>query len=249
MGVELEVDNGVNGTDLINTVHTEFRDKIYAKSDGSLTERGIEFVSHPATLAFHMTFMGWKTLIDYCKTHKYKSHDASSSCGLHIHVNRSFFKEAPVWNGAAQLANADGHSRPAHVIELKLAAFVHAHHSQMTTFARRDSQGYACYKHCSTAKDLKGLHHSPERHDAINFSNAHTIEFRMFKGTLNLETFLATLEFIHAACYFAQETSTLVLLSQHAAWQSFIKYISQSSKTYGHLIATLKRQRLFTQES
>jgi hypothetical protein len=42
-----------------------------------------------------------------------------------------------------------------------------------------------------------------DRYVALNFRNSETIEFRLFRGTLNIETFYATLQFVWNLCNLA----------------------------------------------
>ena len=59
---------------------------IYIKYDGSLDD-GFEIVSHPATLNYHLNDFPWEDILHYAVQMGYRSHQ-TSTCGLHIHVNR-----------------------------------------------------------------------------------------------------------------------------------------------------------------
>lgn len=92
MGVELEIDKGGednrNAEALINIANIHY-EHIYCKHDGSLNE-GFEIVSHPMTLDYHCKEMRWREIFDEAIYMDYRSHQ-TSTCGLHIHVNRLFF--------------------------------------------------------------------------------------------------------------------------------------------------------------
>ena len=47
--------------------------------------------------------------------------------------------------------------------------------------------------------------HSLDRYHAINLTNRNTIEFRMFRGTLNIETFFATLQLVDNIVRYVKE--------------------------------------------
>lgn len=47
---------------------------------------------------------------------------------------------------------------------------------------------------------------SDSRYYAVNLENWNTIEFRMYRGTLNLSTIMATLQFTKALCFYAKNT-------------------------------------------
>lgn len=88
MGVELEVDKGENPEKLAEELQNNVSE-IYCKHDGSL-EDGVEIVSHPCTLAYHMDELNWEWIRKKCCEYGFTSHDAGT-CGLHVHVNRDFF--------------------------------------------------------------------------------------------------------------------------------------------------------------
>jgi len=93
-GVELEVDcggkDGENARNLKDIANCR-QERIYIKSDGSLDD-GFEIVSHPMTLDYHMNEMNWETILHEAINIGYKSHQ-TSTCELHIHVNRDAFGE------------------------------------------------------------------------------------------------------------------------------------------------------------
>lgn len=65
---------------------------IYYMNDSSLTN-GLEIISQPATYEFHVErYDVYKELFDYIKEHGFGS-QSFQTCGLHIHFNRSFYKE------------------------------------------------------------------------------------------------------------------------------------------------------------
>ena len=91
-GVELEIDgageSNANAAKLVEVANHD-RELVYIKHDGSLDD-GMEIVTHPMSLDFHVHQMPWAALLDKAKTMGYRSHLANS-CGLHIHANRTAF--------------------------------------------------------------------------------------------------------------------------------------------------------------
>lgn len=92
MGIELEIDKGGedsrNAETLLDCANGSC-EHIYCKHDGSIDD-GFEIVSHPMTLDYHTDIMNWKEVFDTALLLDYRSHQ-TSTCGLHIHVNRSAF--------------------------------------------------------------------------------------------------------------------------------------------------------------
>ena len=91
-GVELEIDYGgkdSGNAEMLLDVGNRYSENIYIKYDGSLDD-GMEIVSHPMTLDYHKNQMPWEELCKKAAYMGYKSHK-TSTCGLHIHVNRDTF--------------------------------------------------------------------------------------------------------------------------------------------------------------
>ena len=57
-GVEVEIDDGNNAEECAEALN-DANEYIIMKEDGSLSSNGIEIVTHPSSLAFHMNAMGW----------------------------------------------------------------------------------------------------------------------------------------------------------------------------------------------
>lgn len=186
MGVELEVDKGRDARSASVDINEHDREEnVYLKHDGSL-ERGFEIVSHPCTLEYHKGL--WDEIIDICKKYGFKSHDAKT-CGLHVHLSRHYF-------GATETEQNYNIG--------KLILLMNKHWENMVKFSRRNAyqlNSWAkrvelCVSKFETIKgmELKVKDKRGNRYVAVNLNNRHTIELRLFNGTLRRETLLATLE-------------------------------------------------------
>jgi hypothetical protein len=201
MGVELEVDCGYDADPLIDTVGGE--DQAWLKGDGSLSPRGIEIVSHPATLDYHKTKFPWKELIRAARDGGYTSHDAGN-CGLHVHISR--------------LGLGDSYEKRDLALSNLMVLF-YRHWKELTKFSRRQpgqlsswAMGNHLYKEGvnlrMTKHDLDNCKSGSRRYVAINCSNRNTIEFRMFRGTLRYGTLMATLELVDLMTAIATSSRT-----------------------------------------
>ena len=83
------------------------------------------------------------------------------------------------------------------------------------------------------------------RYVAVNLSNYSTIEFRMFRGTLRYETFIATLQLVDEICHTALhlQDSEMEALS----WSEFVMKIDKETKP--ELIEYLKARQLYVNET
>lgn len=232
-GVELEIDIGGRDSDHASKlleVANEENEVIYIKSDGSLHD-GLEIVSHPMTLDYHTDKMDWEAVLKKALLLGYRSHQ-TSTCGLHIHVNRSSLGET--------------HEEQDEVIS-RILYFVEQHWNELLKFSRRSESamnrwaaryGYETSPKAILDKAKKGDY---GRYAAVNLCNYHTIEFRMFRGTLKLNTFLAALQLVNAIC------NAAVFISDHEiqalSWSEFV-----SKLTEPELIQYLKERSLYINE-
>ena len=72
----------------------------------------------------------------------------------------------------------------------------------------------------------------------VNLCNYSTIEFRLFRGTLKYNTFIATLQFVDMICDVAISMSQSEL--EELSWSEFVKRIEHTE-----LIQYLKERRLY----
>ena len=223
LGVELEVESPKENPEIAalqadKEVNGDSREKlIYIKSDGSLN-RGLEIVTHPMTYLFHSEGSFWKPLLAMLKSKGCKSHD-TTTCGLHVHVNRTFLT-------------------PANVTKLKLFLTVHA--KIIKTIARRHGKQYASVKklHKSSWKKAR----EGGKYSAVNYSNTRTVEIRFFKGTLNYSTLMASLGFVDSVCRFVKVTSIPILEQPKKGWDAYIAYLKENK--YHALLRYLKLKKL-----
>ncbi len=80
-GVELEIDNGGkdddNACELLDTANRDC-ENIYIKTDSSLSD-GLEIVTHPMTLDYHLNSMPWEDICDMALKLGYMSHKTKTS--------------------------------------------------------------------------------------------------------------------------------------------------------------------------
>lgn len=79
------------------------------------------------------------------------------------------------------------------------------------------------------------------RYAAVNLMNYSTIEFRLFRGTLKYNTFIATLELVDAICDLAISLTDEGMSKM--SWSEFVDTITEPE-----LIQYLKERRLYINE-
>ena len=199
IGVELEVDDGEDANYLCGEL--EDYEEIYCKHDGSLGDEGVEIVSHPCTLDYHMHSLEWAGIMAECIANNYASHNAGT-CGLHTHVNRTFFgttDDEQDLNIAKVVLLAN------RFFDSHIVPFSRRKHSQLDNWAKKNTiqKIYSTDNDQTVSQKVKASKNSG-RYQAVNLQNKNTIEFRVFRGTLKYSTFIATLQFVDTICRFAK---------------------------------------------
>lgn len=215
-GVELEIDKGSDdgacATDIIRKT-----DDVYCKHDGSLY-RGVEIVSHPCSLKYHIEDLGWDKICDIARSYDFTSQEAGT-CGLHIHVGRYQMGK----NGEERDSTA------AKLVELvdrhwdSLVKFSRRKESQLDQWAARPNVDYEAVKcRVMPMKEAVLRTENDGRYQAVNLTNSNTVEFRLFNGTLRYQTIYATLELVSNMVLYAKEHTEDEVWN--STWKEIINY-------------------------
>ena len=165
---------------------------------------------HPMTLKYHLNCMPWEEVLDAAKQMDYQSHSAGT-CGLHIHISRLAF-------GCTYDAQESGIAR--------LVFFVEKFWPELLRFSRRTqyqlNRWAARYgmKLCPKDQIDHAKNSCAGRYTAVNLMNSDTVELRLFRGTLKLNTFIATLQLVDHLCEVAISLSDQDL--QDMSWFDFL---------------------------
>lgn len=230
-GVELELDKGGEDDDKAEEILScTDSDHLYIKHDGSLDD-GMELVSHPMTLEYHKNSMPWQDIMETAVDLGYRSHQ-TSTCGLHVHVSRKAF-------GCDRSEQDEVISRILYIVERfwqEMLKFSRRTEYQIDRWAAR----YGIKDNPKQVMDnaKKG---DRGRYACINLCNYNTIEFRIFRGTLKYNTFIATLQMVEHICLTAMEMTDEEITS--LSWPEFIEGIEHEE-----LIQYLKERRLYVNE-
>jgi hypothetical protein len=184
-----------NANLVLQTISSD--DLVFAKADGSLSS-GFEMVSQPITLAKHLTKVNWKQGFDILEKLGYKSHN-TSSCGMHVHVNRDFFGKSKV----IQNVNASKIAYLFTNLSNDLIRFTRRKEYNLNRWASIQNIHYVL-NGVKTKKALqlafRRLYPTRNKYVALNTAHQTTYEFRIFRGTLNYNTFVATLQLVDNMC-------------------------------------------------
>jgi len=181
MGAELEIEFPNGGLREFSKYIHEKKKFAHAESDSSLSNSGVEIVTHYGTIANLLP-----VLEEICKVAKRnggKAHD-TKTCGMHISLQRSHFgletigRLVTFWNREEN-------------------------YSFLRAFARRNyrKHSYARIKLEKGQKEfveecrLHGIPYS-EKYDLVNTCHGSHIEFRAFRGSINPHTVTACVSLV-----------------------------------------------------
>lgn len=233
-GVELEIDGAgecSSNAGRIIDIANQKADCIYCKHDGSL-EDGFEIVTNPMSLEYHLHEMPWEAILKEAVNLGYCSHQAGT-CGLHVHVSRNAFGDTFLEQDAAIA---------------RVLYFFEKHWEELLKFSRRTSrqldQWAARYGYKDHPREI--LDHAKKgngrgRYACINLQNIDTIEFRIFRGSLKLNTLIATLQLVNRVCDVAIYLTDDELKAM--SWTTFA-----AGCTEPELVRYLKERRLYINE-
>ena len=234
-GVELEIDGGgeldSNAREILSVANGNSLEHLYCKHDGSLDD-GFELVTHPMTLDYHLAEMPWGAVLRKAVELDYFSHQANT-CGFHIHVNRNAFGDTE-------------HVQDACIA--RILYFFEKNWEELLKFSRRTQRQLERWavRYGYKERPMDILDHAKKgghggRYTCVNLQNADTIEFRMFRGTLKLNTLIATLQLVDRICDVA-----LCLTDDDLKAMSWTTFVSGCQAP--ELVRYLKERRLYVNE-
>jgi hypothetical protein len=257
LGLELEVEAQSDFSQAVDSVHEFSRgeDHFYLKEDGSLDD-GFEVVTHPATLQYHMKNMNWDDICKALSRSGARSHD-TTTCGIHIHASKRTLSEVERIKLGIFIHTQQN------MVE-KIARRGSNHYSQFKSIRNKRKKSHAdlryerneqelcncddcldtAWSNQKSSKDYKSMGDSTDRYEALNWENAHTVEFRMFKGSLKPATVKASLQFVHACMTFVKTVSSARIAKTVTAWNDFTKYVNDNRKEYSELIAYMTARNI-----
>lgn len=226
LGFELEVENDKDDDDSSSNLNSKAKDILskfsnnkelfYCKYDSSI-EYGFEIVTHPMTLKAHEENEMWEKLLSYLMRNGYYA----DTKGLHIHASRNFLSQ--------------------YIEQIKLGIFVNLQKKRMVIIATRETVYQARFKpikisnHHDTDYKYANMNVCGDRHSAINWDNDNTIEFRIFRGSLDLDYIIVRLQLVDACMRFVKTISVPEIIKKDYSWNKFIDFIRRYKKDYWKL--------------
>jgi formylmethanofuran dehydrogenase subunit E len=188
-GVELEITNEENKTaKASHFVANNLFCRI--EKDSSINNYGFEIISDPATLNFWNNRKNKiKQVFEELTKNGYISHN-DKSCGLHIHASRQGLGDT-----MKQIDKTINN----------LILICENFKKELQIFSRRETFNWCHFlydddvdgKKETNIEKIKNNKGRQGRYSVINLNNSDTIEFRLNRGTLNINTFYASLQLFY----------------------------------------------------
>lgn len=236
LGVELEVEcHDDDREDVARVIDKKHHDSLMLKDDGSLS-CGFEMVTGPYSLEEHQKI--WGDITETAVRAGARSWNHSST-GLHVHLSRKFFTPLVLGKMLVFLNSEQTRKQIIH-----LAGRESYDYAAMCKKKHSDVYGYRTEWNDSTRREVRVRRSgrrctgSGNRYEILNLTPEHTVEIRIFKGTLNEGHVLADIEFCHAVAYWATDCS----IAESESWASFWRYVLGHRKLYSHLIKYMARK-------
>jgi hypothetical protein len=245
-GIELEVElnkksivkkGKVRGA-VARSIRELLTDFVFIKEDGTLTMNGkysgdskydpdgtkkghlyagFEIVSNPADLEYHRKT--WSKLESSTYYKDLRAWD-TETCGMHVHVS----KDSLTMLQLGRILEFVNHSNNRNFVE---------------KVAGRSAQKYTRYLDKNKSDSLhpervcspeETQSHNRHRRVAVNVSNSKTVEFRIFRGTVNPRHIIRNIEFCDAICTFCLPAARS--LNEFSDPKFFIEFVGQNRKQW-----------------
>ena len=202
----------------------------YFKNDGSLRldgkRKGFEIVSMPFTVKYAKKHLEFRKFLSKLKEMGFLSY-TYGKCGLHIHASRSYYNIEDL---------------------RKLKLFFAYNFDEIVTFSKREDLTYCSIPPASLIeyKRLRTKNrpfYETTKYYAIrtDVSEKDTVEFRIFRGTLNYSRFWASILFVVAISKYVKETTFMA--NQLDCWKLFLDWLYKEDELQ-FLKKYLEEQRL-----
>lgn len=228
MGVELELamkarGNGLSEHEYISCAYSlaKLLPHCIFKNDGSIAGssgwRGFEVVSAPCTLAMHKEL--W---YDAFISPLFEKYHGPSSCGMHVHLDRRWINPLTL----AKLVVFFNKPQMYNMLQVVAGRSILASHSHYCP-ANPQKQG----------SDIYRVRYET-RYASLNLTKGITAEIRIYASTTDYATFMARIEFSHAAVMYCKDASLKAIDPK-----SVLAWLSKHTDEYPYLWMLCQKKR------
>ena len=222
---------------LIGRGITQSEQLLYVKEDSTCS---YEFVSHPFTWRYFNNYGKhiFYTLFKMLKNDGFVSHNAEDSV-FHVHVSKASVKHTTLFKALSLMYNPSNYDFILDVSQREEDSL---------------NEWASCVLYDNFVDNVKNPYtyltkyqNNPSRIDsqisrstAINLLPRNTIEFRLFRGSLNMNVFLKNLQFIRSVLSWSDKVS--LIEAQKSGLESYLNYLEKNQYSYYDLCFFLKKR-------
>lgn len=225
-GIEMEVE--FDDEDERENFTDKTSNWFYCERDGSLNDCGCEIITIPLNPKDAKDVALWSRLTDSIVNVA----EASSNCGLHVHVSRSIFGDGYEFKeNLGKLLYLYHHHVEETVLNRRLYGrdrTYNAHDGKTREGEAAKRLGSKIFKYESVknrVSDMMNAQSRNTRYFDINITNSSTIEFRKGAGTIDPKRVTAIVEYCELLCLFSKKTSW-----EKLDYNNFVAFIEKKAK-------------------
>jgi len=242
-GIELEVqipsDKNINTK--IAMIRELLPDFVICKHDGSLLKRegwtGFEIVSVPATIEQHKEqwpkLLGTKHGLVSWKT---------GDCGMHVHITRAALTALQIGRIVKFVNSPDNGALIMMVAGRYSTVYSTILDKKITEACTINRDRYDGTNRLLIGPAPQTGDHNFDRRQAVNLINPNTVEIRIFRGNMKLESFFKNLEFVAALVEFCRNASNSGLNSTE-----FFRFVDINRRQYPYLTRFFIKNKVLTE--
>lgn len=202
-GIELEMAFKETSTSAIFNYTNEYlKHKHLWMQDGSICERGAELITTPMTLQYARQNIKWREYLAKLSELGCRSYEPGT-CGLHVHISHN----AP-------------YNRKRFIFG-KIARFFIANRSRLFKFSQRSEESFEEFANIPHAyNEFCGKYCAVSEHSS-------TLEFRLYRGTLDYKRFWVSVQFSYAVYEFALSHGVSLCRSSRS-WTTFLAFAKKN---------------------
>ena len=210
---------------------------LYCKSDCTCL---VEVVSHPFSWNYWNKFGRemFKTLFSKLRENKLHGYNAPNS-GMHIHVSRDALKPTDILKIMSFVNNPENFQ---FILDIS-----QRNRERLEEWANPYLSDEAWQNLPRICQSVSMAMDYTERSSAVNLHNRPTIEFRIFRGTLNTMCFSKNLEFVKSLIQWVKVTGLNTVKGKQGL-KSYLSFVAKNYNDYENLCFFLSRRdyRKFT---
>ena len=187
-------------------------------------------------MAYHKERFGWDEITQTCIEQGYCGDDSDNG-GMHIHASKTLLGTTVE---EQELTTAKVIILVNSFFDRELLTFTRRDPSELRQWAKKNCVQFVASDTSDRIKCKLAEQKYSGRYYSVNLQNEHSVEFRMFKSSLNPETILASIQFVDRLIQYSKEHTVAEIID--TTWEQLTDV--NTDTRYTELVAYLERKSL-----